>query len=418
MRRGEVDSTTLLNALLTFTQAAQTALLQALHALGLTGDVHGQPAWPFAWRVAAETLLIDRGLTRHLALFLAAAVLALLLIALGALWWRARWPLWLAAVVLLLIAPKPSPSIVLTDAVPTSFHRSPSHFDATSIDRGLALYAQHCASCHGTDGRGEGPAAASLAVWPPTLSAGLLWKRAEGELLWRVLHGMNARDGTQTMPGFAGRLSEADAWAVLDGMKALSAGEGARLEASWPWPVRAPGIDVRCDGGPPRALSEWRGQRVRIVTEGVVAGVNVVREVRGEARVKAENESFSSWREDPRVVTIVLRPNHAASASGCEAASPAAWRAFASVAGLEAQSLTGTQFIVDRDGWLRALGTAGQADWSEDNLICRSDESASRLTSSKPEADGLGALIARMDADPVQATQLGLPHSPAQTRSP
>lgn len=413
-----MDATTLLNALLTFTQAAQTALRQALHALGLTGDVHGQPAWPFAWRVAAETLLIDRGLTRHLALFLAAAVLALMTIVIGALWRRARWPLWLAAVVLLLIAPKPSPSVVLTDAVPTSFHRSPSNFDASSIDRGLALYAQHSASCHGTDGRGEGPAAASLAVWPPTLSAGLLWKRAEGELLWRVLHGMQARDGKQSMPGFADRLTEADAWAVLDGMKALSAGEGARRQASWPWPVRAPGIEVRCDGGPPRALSDWRGQRVRIVTESAIAGVNAGSDAPVVARANADKTSLSSWREDPRVVTIALRPEHAASENGCEAASPAAWRVYASVAGLEGQALAGTQFIVGRDGWLRALGTAGQADWSEDNLICRSDESASKSSSSKLEADGLGALIARMDADPVRAPQLGLPHSPAATRSP
>ncbi|MGO4611376.1 cytochrome c, partial [Variovorax sp. 2RAF20] len=50
-----------LNNLLAGLQAAQLALLRLCHALGLTGDSHGQPAWPWARRIAGETLLIDPG---------------------------------------------------------------------------------------------------------------------------------------------------------------------------------------------------------------------------------------------------------------------------------------------------------------------------------------------------------------------
>ncbi|HSI61165.1 MAG TPA: cytochrome c [Ideonella sp.] len=366
-------------------------MLQALHALGLTGEVAGQAAWPFGARIAVETLLIDRGLARQIAWALAALVFALLLAALGTAWRRGRLLAWLASLVLLLATPWPPLSLVLAGAVPTSFHRSPLGFEATAIARGRALYRTHCLACHGADGRGEGPAAASLPVWPPTLSAGLLWKRSEGELLWRVLHGMHNRRGETTMPGFAGQLDEADAWALLDGMRALSAGVAARREASWPWPVRAPDFEVACGGQAPRPLASWRGQRLRIVAGG--------------------GAPLPQPLEDPRLVTVVLQAGGSATRPDCIAASPgAAWQAYALVAGVDGAALAGMQFIVDREGWLRALARPGQGGWSEDSLICRSDGVAAAGRPPLLQRDGLGALIARMDGDPVQSAGLGLAH--------
>ncbi|HWH81006.1 MAG TPA: cytochrome c, partial [Burkholderiaceae bacterium] len=313
---------------------------------------------------------------------------AVVLLLAGALWRRGRWPAWALALICTLLVPWPPMALVFTDALPTSFHRSPSHFDAASIERGLVLYETHCASCHGSDGRGEGPAAAQLPVWPPTLSAGLLWKRAEGELLWRVLHGVTSRAGTVTMPGFAGTLNEADVWALLDGMKALSAGDSVRREASWPWPVQAPDVGVACADLAPRRLAQWRGQRVRIV---------------------AADASASAPRDDPRVVTVVLRRERSDTPVDCGVSGIDAWRAYASVAGVPERALAGMQFIVDREGWLRALGRAGQSEWSEDSLLCRSETRPS--ASARTEPDGLGALIARMDADPVRIDRLGLAHA-------
>jgi len=81
--------------------------------------------------------------------------------------------------------------------------------------------------------------------------------------------------------------------------------------------------------------------------------------------------------------------------------------------------LPGYQLIVDRAGWLRARGSPGQAAWSEDDLVCRSSVTAPPVDVSPasrggkaaaPAADGLQALIRRMDAEPVRLLRGGFPH--------
>ncbi|MGJ3701078.1 c-type cytochrome [Variovorax sp. AFSI2.2] len=377
-----------LNLLIGLLQGAQLQLLRVLDALGLAAHVHGQPAWPWARRLSGENLLIDLGQARSLAwtlVFVAVAVLVLLL----ALFWRRPRFYFLALVPMLLIAaPWPESHVVLVPATPTSFQSSPSGFTAASIARGRALYEQNCVACHGADGKGEGPLAASLAVWPPNLNGPLLWRRADGDLLWRILHGTrDARQGGQpTMPGFGEKLGETDAWALIDYMKALGAGQSLRALGSWPQPIGLPDMAVRCGSQPPRRLASWHGQRVRIVA--------------GDAMPT----------EDPRLVTVRLLPPSGAVATSadCVADSAAAWEALALIAGTD--PLAGTQLIADRDGWLRARAEPGKAGWSDDDLLCRSSERAAEQGGAALPADGLGALIARMDAEPVRFVKGGFIH--------
>jgi len=377
-----------LNLLIGLLQGAQLQLLRVLDALGLATRVHGQPAWPWAHRLSGENLLIDLGQARSLAwtvVFVTVAVGALLL---ALLWRRPRYYLLALVPMLLIAAPWPDANVVLVPATPTSFQQSPTGFTAASIAQGRALYDQHCVACHGADGKGEGPLAASLAVWPPNLSGPLLWRRADGDLLWRILHGTrDAQQGQSTMPSFGGKLDESDAWALIDFMKAQGAGQSLRALGNWPQPIGLPDMAVRCGIKPPRQLASWRGQRLRIVAGNVAPS------------------------EDPRLVTVVLRPpsSHASASADCVADSPAAWEALALIAGTD--QLDGTQLIADRDGWLRARGEPGKAGWSDDDLLCRSERLPKPSTKAIPgTGDGLGALIARMDAEPVRFVKGGFIH--------
>ncbi|VWC16999.1 c-type cytochrome [Burkholderia latens] len=375
---------------------AQIAAARALHATGLTGGADGQAAWPWAHRIALETLRIDAGLTRQLAFAIATTALAVALgcVALASRRWRAASAI--SALAVAWFAPWPPASLWLTSAVPTSFQRNPAPFSVANVVRGAHLYAQHCAACHGADGRGDGPLAATLAHWPPTFAGALLARRLDGELYWRVQHGMRDARGAASMPGFAATLGPAGTWAVLDYLKALSAGSGAQAERAWPVPVPLPALDVRCGAAAPQPLERWReGQRVRIV---------------------ALAPGGTPPQEDPRWQTLLViagdtpaPPSPSGTRANCVAATPGAWQAFATIAGVQPDAFGGTQLLADRRGWLRARALPGSTGWSAGDLLCRSD-AAARPSAAAANADPLTALLLRADAEPVRDVQAGLPH--------
>src|SRR5262249_26350942 len=58
----------------------------------------------------------------------------------------------------------PTLSLVTVEAYPTSFYVASTGYSASSIVQGANLFATHCASCHGREGRGDGPAGRFLRV--------------------------------------------------------------------------------------------------------------------------------------------------------------------------------------------------------------------------------------------------------------
>jgi mono/diheme cytochrome c family protein len=383
-----------LNTLLVLIRHAQSALLRLSHALGLSGDSHGQAAWPWAQRLAGETLLIDPGLARQLLCSLAALALAGAALLLALAWRRRRAALLALAGLLLLLPAWSSGGLLLAPAVPTSFHVSATGFSVNSIAQGAQVYARHCVACHGVDGRGEGPLAATLARWPPTFVSQLLARRADGELFWRIRHGMHDDNGRATMPAFSAQLDDGETWAVLDYIKALAAGAGAAAYGNWPLPVALPEVAVRCGQDAARPLAQWRaGRRVRVVAVDGNAGAIPM--------------------DDPRLMTLLVTRDGKPPAqalqpdSDCTAASAQAWEAYARIAGVPETALGGTQLLADRAGWLRARST-GTAAWSDADLLCKSGQPAA--ASAGAPAEGLAAVLARMDAEPVRFVKGGFVH--------
>lgn len=56
--------------------------------------------------------------------------------------------------------------------------------------RGKAVYEQHCQSCHGPNGRGDGPDAASLKVPPTNFQRFQSFLKSDEELLRTIEHGI------------------------------------------------------------------------------------------------------------------------------------------------------------------------------------------------------------------------------------
>ena len=374
-----------LNDLLSVLQWLQQGILWIFHALTGRQTEFGQPAWPFDYRIAGEILIIDHGLARHLIISLVAVLLILLLFVLACFWRRARWYLGVVAVLLVVFVPWPGTTI-LTNAMPASMHQSPTGFNADSIQRGSQLYARHCLNCHGADGRGHGVDAKKLSFLPPDLSSQLLGKRADGELVWHMLYGMQDGQGQQTMPGFAEELTAEDTWSLLDYLKALAAGQGAARNGAWPIPVALPDFDVLCNyGDSGRMRSLQRYQFVRLVAVG------------GEEEVI----------EDPRLYTVLVGPaadTHENPYVQCRVKDDAVWQSLALIAGTTPKDLPGSQFLADQDGWLRARTLTA---WSTDDFLCRDGETSAKKEKS---VDELQELLLRMEREPVKYIKGGFVH--------
>ena len=98
--------------------------------------------------------------------------------------------------------------------------RSTRWDDAAAVARGQQLYQTNCLVCHGTDGKGMGPAAASLPHAPADLTHHFHRAPGDGDayLFWRVSEGGQVepfRSMQSVMPAFKDFLSEDQRWDVL-----------------------------------------------------------------------------------------------------------------------------------------------------------------------------------------------------------
>jgi len=309
----------------------------------LPPGLHTQPIWPFREQFSLVTIQEDPDFRREVVLAALALVAATVVLALGILIRRFRWPAVALAAIVIWFATRHL-GLLFVPAYPTSFYHSPTNFAATAIAQGEALFPTHCAACHGADGRGDGPNAKSLPEPPADLTAGHLWGHTDGELFWWLSHGIEAPNGGLAMPGFAASLSDDQRWDLIDYIRAHNAGLVHAAAGNWSPPVQAPELTASCPGDRRVTPVNFRGSVLRIV--------------------------FAASNFEPPVpplpgiavatITIPLADASVTpSAETCVATDPGVRAAYGIVSGVPPAELAGIQFLVDSNGWLRAMLPAG-----------------------------------------------------------
>jgi cytochrome c len=88
--------------------------------------------------------------------------------------------------------------------VPEKYEKmvNPIVADAASIKAGKILYIDHCRTCHGVSGKGNGIKSASLNHPPADFTTASFQKQSDGALLYKIYF------GHKDMPGFKNRIPD------------------------------------------------------------------------------------------------------------------------------------------------------------------------------------------------------------------
>lgn len=93
---------------------------------------------------------------------------------------------------------------------------NPIKATSASVARGKKIYAANCASCHGANGAGDGPASAALNPKPADLAT-MAPQHPPGDLAWKI------ENGRGTMPPWKDTLKPTQIWDVVNYLQSLAA---------------------------------------------------------------------------------------------------------------------------------------------------------------------------------------------------
>ncbi|HZY35606.1 MAG TPA: cytochrome c [Mucilaginibacter sp.] len=93
---------------------------------------------------------------------------------------------------------------------------NPLKGDKSAVTEGKSLYVTNCGPCHGGKGKGDGPAAAALAVKPADHSSAVVQSETDGSLYWKVT------TGRTPMPSYKTPLTDKQRWELVDYIRTLA----------------------------------------------------------------------------------------------------------------------------------------------------------------------------------------------------
>lgn len=102
--------------------------------------------------------------------------------------------------------------------VPDNFKtmKNPVASNAESIAAGKALWGQHCKSCHGAKGMGDGPKASTLKTEPGDFTTAATQSQTDGSLFYKT------STGREDMPSFSKKIPDKeDIWSIVNYIRTL-----------------------------------------------------------------------------------------------------------------------------------------------------------------------------------------------------
>ena len=94
--------------------------------------------------------------------------------------------------------------------------KNPVAADDESLDIGKSLYDQHCKSCHGKEGLGDGPKAAQLDTPSGDFTSEEFMNQSDGAIFYKTWIGRDE------MPNFEKKIpDQEDVWHLVNYMRAL-----------------------------------------------------------------------------------------------------------------------------------------------------------------------------------------------------
>jgi putative copper export protein/mono/diheme cytochrome c family protein len=325
--------------------------------------LHDQPWWPFPWRPSSAALELP-AVHNEIMFALVMMAMGVVICLIGVVHRRHRLlavPVGLGLIVCFSLSLR----LLTVQAYPTSFYHSAVAYTTDSIAHGGRLYVENCAQCHGARGKGEGPNAANLRVQPADLTAAHVLDHTEGDIFWWLTAGIPESD----MPGFADHLSEADRWDLVNWVRTMPVGgldEGLTPEVSDAAP-RAPDFTFRTADGTEETLSDRLMDGPLLLVLFTPATSQPRLEQLEAARANLGEAGLS-------VLALPIGDKGDGSkdpaASFVAAADPSVSAVYQLIATARAEDAppppTHLEFLIDRDGYLRALWQPGaDARWQD-----------------------------------------------------
>jgi mono/diheme cytochrome c family protein len=96
--------------------------------------------------------------------------------------------------------------------------KNPIPANSNTLKSGEALYQAYCAPCHGKNGKGDGPAAASLHPKPADHTSAAVQGESDGTLFYKISEGHT----NTAMPPFKAVLHPDQRWSIIDYIRTLA----------------------------------------------------------------------------------------------------------------------------------------------------------------------------------------------------